>query len=103
MKKDGTLWAWGANQEGQLGLGDTSNRDSPTEVGSASDWAAVSCGAAHTLAVKKDGTLWAWGANQDGQLGLGDNDNRLTHRGRQRFVVRLVDSCVAAGWRADAA
>jgi len=74
LKKDGTLWAWGFNSKGQLGLGDTVDRLTPTEVGSTSGWAAVSAGFGHTLAIKKDGTLWSWGVNDFGQLGRGTAD-----------------------------
>ena len=45
---------------------------SPTQVGSGTDWASVSAGAYHTVAVRTDGTLWAWGWNAYGQLGTGD-------------------------------
>ncbi len=38
------------------------------------DWAVVSCGPTHTVALQKDGTLWAWGANYHGQLGLGSSN-----------------------------
>ncbi len=73
LKTDGTLWAWGANEHGELGLGGTNNsRKTPAEVGSASDWAAVSCGDDYTMALKTDGSLWAWGYNSQGQLGFGD-------------------------------
>ena len=68
----GELWVWGGNAQGQLGLGDTTSRSSPTQVGSLTDWAAVSSGPRFMLAVKTDGTLWSWGWNSDGQLGNGN-------------------------------
>jgi alpha-tubulin suppressor-like RCC1 family protein len=74
IKSDGTLWAWGYNIAGQLGLGDGGSgtqRYSPVKVGEDNDWASVSCGWTHTLALKTDGSLWAWGSNYHGQLGLG--------------------------------
>ena len=59
MKGDGTLWGWGDNQYGQLGDGTTTQRLSPVQVGTASNWATVGGGQYHTLALKSDGTLWA--------------------------------------------
>ena len=76
IKNDGTLWAWGYNSDGELGLGDTVNRSSPVQVGALTDWSQVIAGYYHSLAVKNDGTLWAWGKNNYGQLGLGDTDSR---------------------------
>ncbi|MDO8565579.1 MAG: hypothetical protein Q7S04_00120 [Candidatus Moranbacteria bacterium] len=87
-KADGTLWGWGNNSSGQLGLGYISNPPyswdsgystgiwSPTQVGSGTNWANVAAGDSFVLAVKTDGTLWAWGGNPDGQLGLGDTISR---------------------------
>jgi len=72
VNADGTLWTWGANNYGRLGLGDTTNRSSPTQVGSLTDWAAVASGQSYMMAVKTDGTLWTWGFNGSGQLGVGD-------------------------------
>ncbi|GAA4373594.1 hypothetical protein GCM10023186_04360 [Hymenobacter koreensis] len=43
----------------------------PAQVGTATNWAQVSTGSSHTLAVRADGTLWAWGSNSIGQLGDG--------------------------------
>ena len=71
IKSDGTLWAWGQNNKGQLGLENTTQMPSPTQVGSDTNWTSVSAGASHTVAIKSDGTLWAWGNNANGQLGLG--------------------------------
>ncbi|HEX9092974.1 MAG TPA: hypothetical protein VF902_03240, partial [Coriobacteriia bacterium] len=73
IKRDGTLWTWGANQTGQLGSGSISATPTlvPTQVGGDTDWASVSGAYLHALAVKQDGSLWTWGANFSGQLGLG--------------------------------
>ena len=75
VKTDGTLWAWGRNNFGQLGLGDTTNRSSPVQVGALTNWANPTMGF-NALCVKTDGTLWAWGSNIVGELGLGDTTNR---------------------------
>ena len=75
VKADGSLWAWGSNSHSQLGDGagglEGAHRTTPIQVGTATDWAMVSAGWGHTLAIKKDGSLWAWGANNMGQLGDG--------------------------------
>tara|TARA_B100000287_G_C20563916_1_gene753623 strand:- start:43 stop:1242 length:1200 start_codon:yes stop_codon:yes gene_type:complete len=75
-KTDGTLWGWGNNNHGQLGLNSTSPAVyDPTQIGSGTDWATgrgkfvvnYNNGSA---AIKTDGTLWMWGRNNNGQLGL---------------------------------
>jgi alpha-tubulin suppressor-like RCC1 family protein len=71
IKTDGTLWTWGGNFQGQLGLGSVAYVSSPVQVGSLSNWKQVACNSiGHTLAVKTDGTLWSWGGNYRGQLGI---------------------------------
>lgn len=72
LKTDGSLWAWGDGDNGQLGLGGTAEKNSPVRVDPGSTWKSVSCGYDYTLAIKSNGSLWAWGDNGDGQLGLGD-------------------------------
>jgi alpha-tubulin suppressor-like RCC1 family protein len=76
IKADGTLWTWGNNTNGQLGLGDTTKRSSIAQVGSLTNWSTVAVGYNHTVAIKTDGTLWSWGLNYHGQLGLSDTTNR---------------------------
>lgn len=78
IKTDGTLWTWGDNSYGQLGLGDTTHRSSPVQVGSLKNWKQISVNinTGHMLAVKTDGTLWGWGHNQYGQLGSYDTTHR---------------------------
>lgn len=78
IKQDGTLWAWGWNNYGQLGDGTNIDKLVPTQIGTATNWQSVSVGYQYTLAIKQDGTLWAWGANNSGQLGDGSNTNKNT-------------------------
>lgn len=66
-----SLWCWGENGSGQLGLGAGADRPSPAQVGTATDWLEVSTGSAHTCAVKTSGSLWCWGDNDDAQTGGG--------------------------------
>lgn len=75
IRKDGSLWVWGQNTNGQLGLDDTKDRHVPTRLGTDTNWVAVAAGADHSLALKADGTLWAWGYNYYGELGLGNTNN----------------------------
>ena len=75
IKTDGSLWVWGYNLYGQLGLGDDNSgtdRSSPVQVGTLTNWKQISTSYSHTMAVKTDGTLWAWGYGLYKQLGLGD-------------------------------
>ncbi|HEY0707926.1 MAG TPA: hypothetical protein VGG33_14070 [Polyangia bacterium] len=69
IRADGTLWAWGDNGSGQLGLSDLTDRKTPTKVGADNDWILVSAGEDFSIALKADGTLWATGNNTVGQLG----------------------------------
>ena len=71
LKTDGTLWAWGRNEFGQLGLGDIIHRSSPVQIGALTNWSDFDLGDDQTLAIKTDGTLWVWGRNNNGQLGDG--------------------------------
>jgi alpha-tubulin suppressor-like RCC1 family protein len=71
VRSDGTLWAWGRNQWGQLGNGSTVDSNKPVRVGTDANWDKVAVGLSYSLAIRKDGTLWAWGLNHSGQLGDG--------------------------------
>ena len=75
IRANRVLWAWGLNEFGQLGLGDSLDRSSPAHVGAANNWRQVATSGWHTLAIRTDGTLWAWGRNIEGQLG-NNNFNR---------------------------
>jgi alpha-tubulin suppressor-like RCC1 family protein len=75
IKTDGTLWSWGLNTQGQLGLGNTTAYSSPKQIGALTAWAKPFIGSNESFATKTDGTLWCWGRNNFGQLALGNNTN----------------------------
>ena len=86
LKTDGTVWAWGRNQAGQLGNGEVGSDNTldatyitPRQVLVLTNVSAIAAGEAHGLALR-NGTVWSWGGNNVGQLGLGNNDfaNRST-------------------------
>ena len=94
LKSDGTLWGWGANSSGQLAQPKTNTTiPKPVQIGGDNDWADVSAGAGHSLAIKKDGSIWAWGQNESGQVGNGSATNIYT-------PTRVSPD---AGWRSVAA
>jgi alpha-tubulin suppressor-like RCC1 family protein len=88
LKSDGTVWTWGANFNGKLGIGidpATLPRTSvPVEVHGAGDLSylnsvmAIMGGEIHNVALKSDGTVWAWGWNAFGQLGDGTTNQAST-------------------------
>ncbi len=73
LSKDGTVWAWGNNQSGQLGDGTApTDHHVPFKVkgfGKGSGIIAIAAGDTFAYALEKDGSAWAWGNNQSGQLG----------------------------------
>jgi hypothetical protein len=73
---DGTVWAWGDNSDGQLGIGVTGgSRNKPVQVKNLTNVKQVAPMATAGAALKKDGTVWTWGSNGDGELGRGTFDN----------------------------
>jgi alpha-tubulin suppressor-like RCC1 family protein len=73
-----SLWSWGRNSYGQLGVNDTTFRSTPvTTLLGGTNWKSIACGYGHTIALKTDGTLWSWGRNY-GELGINDNTQRNT-------------------------
>ena len=73
---DRTLWCWGDNDAGQLGLRDDERRLRPTQVGTDTDWAGVTTAAHASCATKTDGSAWCWGINKSGRIGDGTEINR---------------------------
>jgi alpha-tubulin suppressor-like RCC1 family protein len=79
IKTDGTMWSWGSNSSGQLGIGGNNMYSSPVQVGSLTNWKQVACHQSGFAAVKTDGTLWTCGYNNYGQLGNGTSSTSSTN------------------------
>jgi hypothetical protein len=85
LKSDGTVWAWGANDYGELGNGTFAQSNTPVQVlgpggvGFLTGVTAIAGGGFHSLALKSDGTVWAWGDDFYGQLGNGTNRTDLPY------------------------
>ena len=69
LKTDGTMWAWGRGQKGQLGQNQSIYYSSPVQI-PGTTWAIIEPATQSNYAIKTDGTLWAWGENDYGDLGL---------------------------------
>ncbi|WP_224367439.1 RCC1 domain-containing protein [Hyalangium versicolor] len=77
LRTDGSVWAWGLNDKGQLGNGTLNKSNMPLRVVGLPAIKAIAAGRSHSLALGMDGTVWAWGLNDKGQLGDGTKTTRL--------------------------
>ncbi len=77
---NGSVWAWGDNDRGQLGTGTTISSDVPVrvEVPKGVTFVKVASGGYASYAIDRSGRLWAWGDNKSGQLGVGSRVARAT-------------------------
>jgi alpha-tubulin suppressor-like RCC1 family protein len=78
LASNGTVWAWGYNNFGQLGNGTNTSSNIPVQVSlpslpSGATITNIAGGAYHSLALASNGTVWAWGDNDFGELGNGTN------------------------------
>ena len=96
IKTNGTMWSWGNNLDGRLGLNDTTTISSPVQIGALTTWSNVFSGQRHCTAIKTDGTIWTWGQGFHGALGLGDIDNRSSPVQIGALTTWLT---IAAGYR----
>jgi alpha-tubulin suppressor-like RCC1 family protein/phosphodiesterase/alkaline phosphatase D-like protein len=111
LSLDGKIYAWGANNRGQLGIGAIGNQNLPNQVSALSSASMISSGSggATSVAALSDGTVWAWGAGTSGQLGNGfDLDSNVpvqvtgltnvttVNAGQERALARKSDGTVWA-------
>ncbi|KAG2485744.1 hypothetical protein HYH03_015553 [Edaphochlamys debaryana] len=99
----GELWAFGRNQNGQLGLGHTNDCLSPQRVEALAGEVvtSVACGSEHSLAATAKGQVFSWGWGRYGNLGDGDSQDRYLPTqvvGLEQVHIRAV----VCGWRHSA-
>lgn len=75
IRSDDTLWCWGSNTKGGLGIGSLVNEPRPVQVGT-STWSSVTVGFSTTCGIRTDGSAWCWGDNYLGQVGDGTTTRR---------------------------
>jgi alpha-tubulin suppressor-like RCC1 family protein len=92
VKSNGSLFCWGVNTHGQVGIGTQSNTFTPTQVGTDVDWKSAFAGSTQSCAIKIDGTLYCWGNNFSGQLGDGSS-------GADAHKSRPTQIGTAVGWQ----
>jgi alpha-tubulin suppressor-like RCC1 family protein len=95
IREDGSLWALGKNDFGQLGYGSVTSANDPRLIQAGASWKGVAVGERHTLALRADGTLWGWGDNLYGQLGNGSN--RFGANPPQQVGTNTSWTAIAAG------
>ena len=76
LKQNGTVWAWGNNENGQIGDGTNENTVIALPVLDLTGIEELAAGDFFSIALKEDGTVWAWGQNDFGQLGDGTFEDR---------------------------
>lgn len=86
------VFMWGRGEDGQLGLGDTSDQDEPTYVDALRGVGVrqIACGSGHTVVLTTDGEVYTWGRGDDGRLGHGDNGWKYVPRITQSLAGQVV-------------
>jgi alpha-tubulin suppressor-like RCC1 family protein len=105
------VYTWGRNDDGQLGLGNTTNFDLPQKIKSISNVSEIHCGEAFLFAKNSieitfpfsfiyndidNGTWYAWGLNSPGRLGLGHTNTVLSPTEAPHLQDTISISCGAA-------
>ncbi len=100
LKGNGTVYTWGYNNSGELGLGDTNNRLEPTQT-NMKNVIDIAAGESYTIILKSDGTVWTSGQNKYGQLGDGSTvDSNSFHKVKLNENGEYLENIVsvAAGY-----
>ena len=98
LKSDDTVWAWGANPDGQLGNGTQDDSDIPVQVSGLSNVVALTGGVSHSVALDSDGDVWIWGHGVEGQLGDNSTTSVTTPQKVAALDAETIVAIVAGGW-----
>lgn len=97
LLKKGSVKCWGSNEKGQLGIGDTLNKNIPQDISSLnSGVTSISAGLAHACALSNKGIAKCWGSNTYGQLGLGNSESQSTPQDIKGLNSGLA--AITTGW-----
>lgn len=77
LRGDGSVWAWGFNEQGQLGDDTLERKSEPVPTTGVADVAQVAAGRSHSLVLLSDGTVLAWGDGRNYQLGNGNQNDSI--------------------------
>jgi Alpha-tubulin suppressor and related RCC1 domain-containing proteins len=102
LRRDGTVWSWGEDNEGKIGSGVYSGTMiiNPIRVIGLDNVKQITSSYSHSMALRGDGSLWAWGRNVEGELGNGNPTNYLMN-GRINITGEAVPLQVLLGPRAS--
>ena len=102
LRADGTVWAWGYGGSGQLGLGNTSTRTTPTQIPTLANVVQVVARGSLSMALKTDGTVWAWGDNSGARTGGSGASVPVQINGLSNIVSINAGTDTAAAFATDA-
>ena len=110
LKDDGSVWAWGMNDKGQLGDGTTTFHAAPVQVKGLPKVKEIMTGYSFSAVLTENGDVYTWGANDQGQLGTSSNNKyekspalaisgvaQMSHIAGQEVLVLKTDGTLW-GW-----
>ena len=99
LAKDGSVWCWGSNWRGALGVGDTERHDGAVEVvGLGGRTIAIAAGYWQTCALRQDGAVFCWGENSGGHLGVGATEEIVDGPRRVSGLPAAITDIGTSGW-----
>ena len=95
LRSDGSVWTWGTNQVGEMGISNLTGSYFPLRIPGLTNVTGIAAGWQHSLAVEGNGTVWAWGDNSGGQLGNGNSNSAVPVQvtGITNAVARIGRIC----------